>query len=47
MAGIPASAGQKPVDLPMPVESFPADDGQRVSTWTATDGLVIRPITPG
>ncbi|MFD7694653.1 MULTISPECIES: hypothetical protein [Streptomyces] len=47
MARIPASAGQKPVDLPMPVESFPADDGQRVSPWAVAEGLAMRPITLG
>lgn len=36
---------EPPVDLTMPVESFPADDGQRVTHWAGTEGLAMRPIT--
>ncbi|MEU3948283.1 DUF4232 domain-containing protein [Streptomyces sp. NPDC029526] len=36
---------EEPVDLPMPVASFPADDGQRVTHWAGTEGLAMRPIT--
>ncbi|MFE9093262.1 DUF4232 domain-containing protein [Streptomyces sp. NPDC007264] len=36
---------EKPVDLPMPVAAFPADDGQRVTTWAGTEGLAMRPVT--
>lgn len=36
---------EPPVDLAMPVESFPADDGQRVTHWAGTEGLAMRPIT--
>ncbi|WP_432056790.1 DUF4232 domain-containing protein [Streptomyces sp. bgisy022] len=36
---------EEPVDLPMPVASFPADDGQRVTYWAGTEGLAMRPIT--
>ncbi|GGV28166.1 hypothetical protein GCM10010293_27440 [Streptomyces griseoflavus] len=36
---------EPPVDLTMPVESFPADDGQRVTPWAGTEGLAMRPIT--
>lgn len=35
----------KPVDVPMPVASFPADDGQRVTYWAGTEGLAMRPVT--
>ncbi|MEV7883949.1 DUF4232 domain-containing protein [Streptomyces sp. NPDC002817] len=33
------------VDVPMPVDSFPADDGQWVSHWQGTEGLAMRPVT--
>jgi hypothetical protein len=33
------------VDVPMPVDSFPADDGQWVSYWQGTEGLAMRPVT--
>ncbi|MGW7304640.1 DUF4232 domain-containing protein [Streptomyces sp. NPDC054835] len=36
---------EKPVALPMPVRSFPADDGQRVTYWAGTEGLAMRPVT--
>lgn len=35
----------KPVKLRMPVASFPADDGQRVTYWAGTEGLAMRPVT--
>lgn len=35
----------KPVDVPMPVAWFPADDGQRVTYWAGTEGLAMRPVT--
>ena len=39
------SEAGKPVKLPMPVASFPADDGQRVTYWAGTEGLAMRPVT--
>lgn len=36
---------EKPVALRMPVASFPADDGQRVTYWAGTEGLAMRPVT--
>jgi hypothetical protein len=39
-----AEAGPE-VDVPMPVDSFPADDGQWVSYWQGTEGLAMRPVT--
>ncbi|MFJ3900362.1 DUF4232 domain-containing protein [Streptomyces sp. NPDC090025] len=35
----------KPVAVRMPVRSFPADDGQRVTYWAGTEGLAMRPVT--
>jgi hypothetical protein len=35
----------KPVAVPMPVPSFEADDGQRVTYWSGTEGLAMRPVT--
>ncbi|MFF0343045.1 DUF4232 domain-containing protein [Kribbella sp. NPDC004875] len=35
----------KPVRVKMPVTSFEADDGQRVSSWAGTEGMAMRPIT--
>ncbi|MEU9914922.1 DUF4232 domain-containing protein [Streptomyces sp. NPDC051001] len=32
-------------DVPMPVDSFPADDGQWVGYWQGTEGLAMRPVT--
>ncbi|MEU6931436.1 DUF4232 domain-containing protein [Streptomyces sp. NPDC046374] len=39
------SEPDKPVDVPMPVASFQADDGQRVTYWAGTEGLAMRPVT--
>jgi hypothetical protein len=36
---------EKPVRVKMPVTSFDADDGQRVTYWAGTEGLAMRPIT--
>ncbi|MEU8763860.1 DUF4232 domain-containing protein [Streptomyces sp. NPDC048659] len=36
---------EKPVDVPMPVASFQADDGQLVTYWAGTEGLAMRPVT--
>ncbi|WP_327350493.1 DUF4232 domain-containing protein [Streptomyces sp. NBC_01304] len=39
------SEAAPPIDLTMPVKSFPADDGQRVTYWAGTEGLAMRPVT--
>ncbi|WP_312005887.1 DUF4232 domain-containing protein [Streptomyces sp. B1866] len=39
------SEADKPVNLRMPVASFEADDGQRVTYWAGTEGLAMRPVT--
>ncbi|MGW2820377.1 DUF4232 domain-containing protein [Streptomyces sp. NPDC001443] len=39
------SEAGKPVVVRMPVASFPADDGQRVTYWAGTEGLAMRPVT--
>ncbi|GAA3507422.1 DUF4232 domain-containing protein [Streptomyces showdoensis] len=39
------SEPEKPVAVRMPVASFPADDGQRVTYWAGTEGLAMRPVT--
>lgn len=36
---------EKPVKVKMPVTSFEADDGQRVTYWAGTEGLAMRPVT--
>ncbi|MER6630618.1 DUF4232 domain-containing protein [Streptomyces sp. NPDC000987] len=36
---------EDPVNVAMPVASFPADDGQRVTNWAPTEGLAMRPVT--
>jgi hypothetical protein len=36
---------EKPVRVKMPVTSFDADDGQRVTYWAGTEGLAMRPVT--
>lgn len=36
---------EKAIKVRMPVTSFEADDGQRVTDWTGTEGLAMRPIT--
>ncbi|WP_427893032.1 DUF4232 domain-containing protein [Kribbella sp. GL6] len=36
---------EKPVKVKMPVTSFEADDGQRVTDWAGTEGLAMRPVT--
>lgn len=36
---------EKPVRVKMPVTSFEADDGQRVTYWAGTEGLAMRPVT--
>jgi hypothetical protein len=36
---------EKPVKVKMPVTSFEADDGQRVTFWAGTEGLAMRPVT--
>ena len=36
---------EAPVKVKMPVASFEADDGQRVTYWAGTEGLAMRPVT--
>ncbi|WP_185759500.1 DUF4232 domain-containing protein [Kribbella jejuensis] len=36
---------EKAIRVKMPVTSFEADDGQRVTEWAGTEGLAMRPIT--
>lgn len=36
---------EKPVKVKMPVTSYEADDGQRVTYWAGTEGLAMRPVT--
>ncbi|MEV6892030.1 MULTISPECIES: DUF4232 domain-containing protein [Kribbella] len=36
---------EQPVKVKMPVTSFEADDGQRVTDWAGTEGLAMRPVT--
>jgi hypothetical protein len=36
---------ETPVSVKMPVASFEADDGQRVTYWAGTEGLAMRPVT--
>lgn len=36
---------EKAVKVKMPVTSFEADDGQRVTYWAGTEGLAMRPVT--
>jgi hypothetical protein len=36
---------EKPIKVKMPVTSFEADDGQRVTYWAGTEGLAMRPVT--
>jgi hypothetical protein len=36
---------ETPVKVKMPVTSFEADDGQRVTYWAGTEGLAMRPVT--
>ncbi|HWD81784.1 MAG TPA: DUF4232 domain-containing protein [Kribbella sp.] len=36
---------ETPVKVKMPVTSFEADDGQRVTDWAGTEGLAMRPVT--
>ncbi|MEV0789902.1 DUF4232 domain-containing protein [Kribbella sp. NPDC050459] len=36
---------EKPTRVKMPVTSFEADDGQRVTYWAGTEGLAMRPVT--
>jgi hypothetical protein len=36
---------ETPIKVKMPVASFEADDGQRVTTWAGTEGLAMRPVT--
>ncbi|MGZ0145531.1 DUF4232 domain-containing protein [Kribbella sp. WER1] len=36
---------EKPITVKMPVSSFEADDGQRVTDWAGTEGLAMRPVT--
>lgn len=36
---------EKPIRVKMPVTSFEADDGQRVTYWAGTEGLAMRPVT--
>ncbi|MET9312710.1 DUF4232 domain-containing protein [Kribbella sp. NPDC003505] len=39
------SEPEAPVKVKMPVASFEADDGQRVTYWAGTEGLAMRPVT--
>ncbi|TCC24993.1 DUF4232 domain-containing protein [Kribbella speibonae] len=36
---------EKAIRMKMPVTSFEADDGQRVTYWAGTEGLAMRPVT--
>lgn len=36
---------EKPVKVKLPVTSFEADDGRRVTDWAGTEGLAMRPVT--
>jgi hypothetical protein len=36
---------ENPVTVKMPAPSFEADDGQRITHWSPTEGLAMRPIT--
>ncbi|MFF4401962.1 DUF4232 domain-containing protein [Streptomyces sp. NPDC001480] len=37
----PGSSAGKPIDVPMPVDTLYADDGQRVTYWTTAPGFTL------
>ncbi|WP_406010999.1 DUF4232 domain-containing protein [Streptomyces sp. NBC_00637] len=37
----PGSSAGKPIDVPMPVETLYANDGQRVTYWTTASGVAL------
>ncbi|MET9406951.1 hypothetical protein ABZX90_14490 [Streptomyces sp. NPDC002935] len=37
----PGSSAGKPIDVPMPVDTLYANDGQRVTYWTTAPGFAL------